>query len=50
MEGTTCPTVERPGSLEQSIPSVVEEIEVAAGARLKIIADFERNRVIVRGE
>jgi serine/threonine protein kinase len=50
IEGTSCPPIERPGSLRRATPVVVKDVEVRAGARLKVIADFERDRLEVRGE
>ncbi len=48
LEGTSCPPIERPGSLRRTLPSVSARVRIEAGASLKIIADFERNRVLVR--
>ena len=50
IEGTGCPLIERPGSLKPSVPSVVKRIDVAPGARLKLIADFVAEQVDVRKE
>ena len=48
LEGIGCPPIERPGSLQQTIPTVRRQIEVEPGTSLKVIADFERNEIIVR--
>lgn len=48
LEGTSCPPIERPGSLRRSIPVVATTIQVKRGASLKVIADFDHERVIVR--
>ncbi|MCK6550209.1 hypothetical protein L6R52_30520, partial [Myxococcota bacterium] len=48
IEGTSCPPIERPGSLRATIPTVVRTLDVPAGARLKLIADFERGVLLVR--
>jgi serine/threonine protein kinase len=48
IEGTSCPPVERPGSLKSSIPTVSGQVKVEAGAALKIIADFEHGTIAVR--
>jgi len=50
IEGTSCPPIERPGSLRRATPVVVKDVDVPAGARLKVIADFERDRLEVRGK
>ncbi|MEM1025061.1 MAG: protein kinase [Myxococcota bacterium] len=49
IEGTSCPPIERPGSLRRATPVVVKDVDVPAGAKLKVIADFERDRLEVRG-
>ena len=48
IEGTSCPPIERPGSLRRVLPAVLGEIDVEAGASLRIIADFDEGRLIVR--
>jgi serine/threonine protein kinase len=48
IEGTNCPPVERPGSLRASIPTVVKDVEIDPGSSVKIIADFERDRLLVK--
>jgi hypothetical protein len=48
IEGTSCPPIERPGSLRRVLPAVMGEIEVEPGASLRIIADFDEGRLIVR--
>ena len=48
IEGTSCPPIERPGSLRRTIPTVAKRIRVQGGDRLKVIADFERQVLIVR--
>jgi hypothetical protein len=48
IEGTSCPPVERPGSLRATLPSVVQDVKVEAGSQVKIIADFEQDRLLVR--
>jgi hypothetical protein len=50
VEGTSCPLIERPGSLKPSLPTVAKRVEVAPGARLKVIADFAREELLVREE
>lgn len=50
IEGTSCPPIERPGSLRRTIPTVKKRIVIEGGTRLKVIADYERERVIVRRE
>jgi serine/threonine protein kinase len=48
VEGVSCPAVERPGSLRRSIPVVVRDIDIPAGGRLKIIADFDADELVVK--
>lgn len=48
VEGTSCPPVERPGSLRRVVPVVVSEVELLPGANVRVIADFEQNRLLVR--
>jgi serine/threonine protein kinase len=48
IEGTSCPPVERPGSLRATLPTVVKDVEIAAGTTVKIIADFEQDKLLVR--
>ncbi len=50
IEGTSCPLIERPGSLKPSIPTVVRRIEVKDGTRLKVIADFNGGLIAVKEE
>lgn len=50
IEGTSCPPIERPGSLRRTIPTVKKRIRIEGGTRLKVIADYEREQVIVRRE
>jgi serine/threonine protein kinase len=48
VEGTACPPVERPGSLRRVVPVVVSEVDLPPGSNVRIIADFERNRLVVK--
>lgn len=48
IEGTSCPPIERPGSLRRGTPTLTKRVRMEAGARLKVIADYERERIIVR--
>jgi hypothetical protein len=50
IEGTTCPLIERPGSLKPALPMVVKRVQVTPGARLKMIADFSREELAIREE
>jgi len=48
VEGTSCPPVERPGSLRRVVPVVVSEVDLPPDGTVRIIADFERDRLIVK--
>ncbi len=48
IEGTSCPPIERPGSLRRAIPVVVSDVMLEADRNVKIIADFEKDRLIVK--
>ncbi|MGF1510144.1 MAG: serine/threonine protein kinase [Myxococcota bacterium] len=48
VEGISCPAVERPGSLRRATPIVVRDVDIPAGANLKIIADFDADKLIVK--
>ncbi|MEL7368269.1 MAG: protein kinase [Myxococcota bacterium] len=48
LEGIDCPPIERPGSLQQVIPTVRREIDVEPGKTIKVIADFDEQKIIVR--
>jgi eukaryotic-like serine/threonine-protein kinase len=48
IEGTSCPPRERPGSLRRSIPVVVSEVTFEPNSRVKVIADFRKDRLIVK--
>ena len=48
LEGIGCPPIERPGSLQRVIPTVRQEIKVEPGTSLKVIADFERQTIVIR--
>ncbi|NJK88944.1 MAG: hypothetical protein HC923_05740 [Myxococcales bacterium] len=47
-EGTGCPPVERPGSLRRAIPVVMQEVFLQPDSEVKVIADFERESIIVK--
>jgi serine/threonine protein kinase len=50
LEGTSCAPVERPGSLGRSIPRVRKVVQIPEGVSAKVIADFDRNSIVVRSD
>lgn len=48
IEGTSCPPIERPGSLRRVQPTVSGRFTLPAGGAMKVIADFDDGRLMVR--